>query len=231
MSYDIEVGKIAYYAKSSSGKIYFLAQLAGCNNVIDSEGKFARSWNVIACGTKEGINTKLGQIAECAGNGGIQPIKGRRFSASSYLKASKLKVCKSVSIEEIKRFSGTGGFLEKVKILIPIKWIDSRKQVFIDLCSELLTHEECKGISYYTSYFSKGSDPSHVQIKCNISNIKHADLIATLFALGLDSTELGITAEHQPDDLHHTIFNYLKEIDRPSLDEFYKSKHSGQLAA
>ncbi len=223
MSYDIQVGTIACRIETNVGTpLYILYQLAGCNNLVDEAGKFCRTWNIIAGGTKKSIESKIQRLAEIADGGGIQPIRGRRFSEASYKKACKTKINQAAELKQIVRWAPRYSyFLSQIHAFLNIEWLESNKSSFIELTNKYLTPTECsENMDYHKSYFdAKDAEPKTVKVTLDLLNAKHTDFLAEVLQLHPTDEQFALSLVNQTEDDDHVYFNVLSKFDRKYADQ------------
>lgn len=217
MSYQIEVGKVSVKVNNTLNENFFvLYQLAGCNNLIDDDsGKFCRSWAIIAHGNKQTILPQIERIAECADGGSIQPIKGRRSTFKSYLKATKHRLNRSVSLTTLHEHTDQALFMNRADLLIKRNFAEQHKTTLAPIFGKHMNSEDSENINYDFSYGAqKDGEPDLIRIGLDLTEARHGDFLIEIHKEHhLTSNELRLHLVSQRDDQEHQIFDSLRHID------------------
>jgi hypothetical protein len=209
MSHRIEVGKIACRLSTSGADLFVLYQLSGFNNVIsDRTGKFHRSWQVIAFGTKSSIIPKLEMIADIAEAGSIRPLKGRRYTRTSYLKASNARINQAATLQDMIRWSPRYSyFLSHTYVVVEVVWINENKAEFIALTSQFFSQDECDQKMEYSA------SGDQLRIEIDLLNQKHTNFLVKLIQnLSPPNDSINLLLADILDDEDHLYFNALKPL-------------------
>ncbi|MEZ9701568.1 hypothetical protein AB4455_06485 [Vibrio sp. 10N.261.46.E12] len=217
MSFQIEVGKVSVKVSNTLNEDFFvLFQLAGCNNLIDDEtGKFCRSWAIIAHGNKKTILPQIERIAECAEGGSIQPIKGRRSTFKSYLKATKHRLNRSVNINTLHEHTNQALFMNKADLLIKRNFAELNRLTLAPIFGKHLLTEDIDNISYDSSYAAqKEGEPDLIRVGLDLTEKRHGDFLIDIHKEHHPTNnELSLRLVSQRDDQEHRIFDSIKHID------------------
>ncbi|MEZ8238694.1 MULTISPECIES: hypothetical protein [Vibrio] len=220
MSHQIEVGKVSLKLNSNLGEdFYVVYQLAGCNNLIDECGRFSRSWNIVASGLKKTIAPKIERLAEIAESGGIQPMKGRRSTAKSYIKAMKTRLNKSTDYVSFQKAAPISKFMGRVNFIMQRSFAEDNKDALKIVWSQFLTIEDVASMEYKRSYKCPTDQPEDlIYMILDLGNPKHADFLISIHKdIPLELYDIELSLIDQADDIDHAIFESIKHIDKTTV--------------